>query len=111
MNFWLKNAWAQEIKQLDPKANSVRVTLGKWYVVGYYQNEYKHYKDEFVGTPAADRLPFWYLHSDGIWYRVTLNDKAQWTGYYDTREKAEEVASQMAKLPPRMLHRWKDWYN
>jgi hypothetical protein len=49
-----------------------------------------------------------YLHNDGIWRNTTVNESGEPTGYYDTKEEAEEIIKRLGlstkwNVPPRPL--------
>lgn len=70
-NCWLVKKNDVSIEQLNIDPNIAE--HGKWYV------------SKTVG------VKFKYLHRDGVWRDATVNENDEYTGYFDTKEEAEET--------------------
>lgn len=91
-NQWLDAIDTIEIRQVYPESSDW--TAGKWYIAKFNQAAINFYMNthEWTGCQMAndDYPPSNYLHKDGEWRGVTMHNN-EWTGYYDTKEEAEET--------------------
>ncbi len=71
-NCWLVNKNKVVIEQLNIDPNIPQ--HGKWY----------------ISKPISSNKSK-YLHKDGIWRDSTVNEKDEYTGYFDSKEEAEEA--------------------
>lgn len=62
---------------------------GKFYIIG-----------QLLHAGYHDGIQWQYLHQDGIWRRGTLNEKGEYTGYFESKEEALEV---MARCGPPLV--------
>lgn len=82
----MKNYWLErrnlliEIKQVSSGNNF----QGKWYVTKSKKIKFDLDNLDWIGDYDSTD----YLHKDGKWRKCTINEKGEYTGYFDSEEDA-----------------------
>jgi hypothetical protein len=59
-------------------------------VIKVEEHEYQHHIWWYI-SKSRDNQKVLYLHKDGIWRGTTLNEKNEYTGYFPSKQAAEEL--------------------
>lgn len=124
-NYWLNSIWCVEIAEREK-----HLWPDTWYIMGYYKDEKEAYytaeaqwekkhaeewDKKWGNNPPSlfDQLdmgedyfswhvviPHWYLHINGTWHKLLINNEHEFTGIYNSYEAAEMLFNTL-HIPPR----------